>query len=408
MLACGPHLPGPTDQSRTLPARTGVWRYMTERKARWPALVLFLVLVAATAAPGAADTSSELDATRDRLAVLQGELDRLAREHSDAQSRYARTEERIAQVRVRIDAVEARMGSIQDALAERAREAYVNGGLGTVELLLTSQNFAQFSDRVEFLGRVAQTEGDLVIEAEVAGEELRRDRDELAALLEQQAATVRELDAQREAIAQKLEEVRDLEAELERRLAAERAAAREAAERRAAAEAARRAAVAAAAASAASSSASTSSSSAASTSSGGSTAPATGGTFAVCPVGQPRTFSNDFGAPRSGGRSHQGNDIIAPLGTPVYAVQSGRFVQNYNSLGGISALVYGPNGDYTYYAHLSSYAGAPSGATVSAGTMIGHVGNTGNASGGITHLHFEYHPGGGGAVNPYHLLTQVC
>ena len=88
------------------------------------------------------------------------------------------------------------------------------------------------------------------------------------------------------------------------------------------------------------------------------------------------------------------------MGTPVYAAQSGRFEQNYNSLGGISALVYAPNGDYTYYAHMSSYAGVGNGASVSAGTQIGHVGNTGNASGGITHLHFEYHPGGGGATNP--------
>ena len=100
--------------------------------------------------------------------------------------------------------------------------------------------------------------------------------------------------------------------------------------------------------------------------------------------------------------------MLAPLGTPIYAAQTGRFEENYNGLGGISALVYAGNGDYTYYAHMSSYAGVPNGAHVSAGTMIGHVGNTGDASGGPYHLHFEFHPGGGAAVNPYRLLKAVC
>ncbi|MGH2555805.1 MAG: M23 family metallopeptidase, partial [Actinomycetota bacterium] len=133
-----------------------------------------------------------------------------------------------------------------------------------------------------------------------------------------------------------------------------------------------------------------------------------GGALRACPVGQPRAFSDDFGDPRSGGRRHQGNDIVAPRGTPVYAAQPGRFEQTYNDLGGISAYVYGDSGDTTYYAHLDSYAGVPNGSHVPAGTMIGHVGNTGNARGGVYHLHFEYHPGGGGAVNPYRLLRAVC
>src|SRR6266487_5264867 len=100
--------------------------------------------------------------------------------------------------------------------------------------------------------------------------------------------------------------------------------------------------------------------------------------------------------------------MLAPLGTPIYAAQSGQFEQNSNSLGGTSALLYADNGDYTYYAHMSSYAGVANGAHVPAGTMIGHVGNTGDAAGGPYHLHFEYHPGGGGAVDPYQLLVSVC
>jgi len=131
-----------------------------------------------------------------------------------------------------------------------------------------------------------------------------------------------------------------------------------------------------------------------------------GGPLLACPVGQPRAYSDDFGAPRPGGRRHQGIDLMAPLGTPIYAAQAGRFEQNWNQLGGIGAMVFADNGDYTYYAHMSSYAGVPNGAHVPAGTMIGHVGDTGDAL--SYHLHFEYHPGGGAAVDPYRLLVAVC
>lgn len=131
------------------------------------------------------------------------------------------------------------------------------------------------------------------------------------------------------------------------------------------------------------------------------------GPLRTCPVGRPRVFADDFGDPRWWGGYHQGIDMLAPLGTPVYATQSGVLELKSSSLGGLTATVHGPGGDYTYYAHLSRYARARGG-HVRAGTLIGHVGNTGDAMGGPFHLHFEYHPGGGGAVDPYGLLLDVC
>jgi murein DD-endopeptidase MepM/ murein hydrolase activator NlpD len=348
---------------------------LTVRRANIAAgFAVSILLATVVSVPVLADTASELKAARERLAVVQAQLNHLAQQHAAAQTRYANTQVRIDRVQARIQRVRTRMSRIQGALSTRAREAYESGGVSTLELLLSSASFSQFSDRVEYLGSLARGDSDLLIQASVIGEELRRAQADLKDLSAQQAATVRALERHKAAIAARLQEAKALEAKLQVRLARERAAAAAAA--RARAEAAAR--------------------------------QVGGGALRACPVGQPRAFSDDFGDPRSGGRRHQGNDIVAPRGTPVYAAQSGRFEENYNDLGGISAWIYGDSGDGTYYAHLDGYAGVANGAHVPAGTMIGRVGNTGNARGGVYHLHFEYHPGGGGAVNPYSLLRAVC
>jgi murein DD-endopeptidase MepM/ murein hydrolase activator NlpD len=125
----------------------------------------------------------------------------------------------------------------------------------------------------------------------------------------------------------------------------------------------------------------------------------------VCPVQGPHSFSNDYGAARPGGRSHQGNDIIAPRGTPVVMNVSGTMQQHSSGLGGISYYIHGDDGRRYFGAHLDSYSGATG--RLPAGTVIGYVGNTGDARGGVTHLHFEMHVGGS-PVNPYQTLSQYC
>jgi len=105
------------------------------------------------------------------------------------------------------------------------------------------------------------------------------------------------------------------------------------------------------------------------------------------------------------GHTHQGIDLIAPFGTPVVAAHPGVVSHSSSSTGGLQAYVRAPSGTYTFYAHLSSYSSASG--SVAAGTVIGYVGSTGNA-GDTNHLHFEYHPGGGAAVDPYQMLLRVC
>ena len=136
------------------------------------------------------------------------------------------------------------------------------------------------------------------------------------------------------------------------------------------------------------------------------TTPIVTGAF-VCPVQGALAFTDSFGAPRAGGRRHQGIDIMSPMGTPTVAPVSGTVKDHPNSLGGLAWYVYGDDGNTYYGAHLSAYANGDAG-HVQAGTVIGYVGNTGDASGGATHLHFEMHPNGGAAVDPYNILRKYC
>jgi len=123
-----------------------------------------------------------------------------------------------------------------------------------------------------------------------------------------------------------------------------------------------------------------------------------------CPV-RGAHFMNDWGFPRSDTGFHQGNDLMAPRGTPIVASVSGTVTQGVGSIGGRFFRLTAKDGTVYYGAHMSRFGKA---GRVKAGDVIGYVGNTGDAAGGPTHLHFEIHPAGGAAVNPYMYLVRAC
>jgi len=131
-----------------------------------------------------------------------------------------------------------------------------------------------------------------------------------------------------------------------------------------------------------------------------------GGVDWVCPTGDSAVaFGDTWGAPRSGGRRHQGVDMIGPIGVPLLAVVDGVAAAKSNELGGLAIWFTGSDGNKYYYAHLDHYGSL---GAVSKGDVIGYMGQTGNARFSVPHLHFEVHPGGGAAVNPYPTVRAHC
>jgi murein DD-endopeptidase MepM/ murein hydrolase activator NlpD len=114
---------------------------------------------------------------------------------------------------------------------------------------------------------------------------------------------------------------------------------------------------------------------------------------------------DSWDAPRSGGRHHQGIDIFAPRDTPVVSTTRGLVTRvGTNRLGGQIVTVLGPGLESHYYAHLDRFGAFHAGDIVNPGDVLGYVGNTGNARGTPTHLHYGIY-GRRGAENPFLRLT---
>jgi len=137
-----------------------------------------------------------------------------------------------------------------------------------------------------------------------------------------------------------------------------------------------------------------------------------------CPVPGSR-FTDTWGAPRPNGRLHAGTDLVAPYGTPTQAVADGvvlrvdrvdAFVAATDSdPGGLSVTLLTSWGDVFFYGHFASIPDyVVPGARLLAGSTIGLLGDSGNASLSVPHVHLQWHPLAASPQNPFWVLREIC
>ena len=419
------------------------------------ALVVVCCVWALVAGVLPAVAQTDADALRSELEQVEAEQAELSRSLEEATARVDDLTARLAEVRDRSDTLHAeikrlaaRSEAAQRLMDARVRDIYKGDRVNDMMAFATGTSVSDVSRRTHYLTAMTRTEQTRFEEATILVRTTQARRAELDVvdarldeLVADAAQAQADLDARFAAAGAATDELQTeialAEAEA-RRLAEEAAAKRRAAEEAAADEAAarlaeaedaeRRAAAASRSADRAreaadvaaapqpdtddggSSSGGSSGGDSGGSSggdSGGSSGPVSSGGMA-CPQDNPRSFTDTWGAPRSGGRTHQGTDIFGTRGGKVFAIVDGTV--EWTTTGDSSGLflsLRGDDGDTYWYMHLQDFV-ARAGARVQAGDLIAHNGDTGNARGTTPHIHFEYHPGGGGAVNPYPLLKDVC
>jgi murein DD-endopeptidase MepM/ murein hydrolase activator NlpD len=336
--------------------------------------------------------ASAADPVKDRQAA-QARANAAAARFAKAESSLATIERELKELEAKTSETKARLTGLEGEVKQVAVNAYIRGNVG--DAFVFDKDLSQTARRNAMARFVTLGDTDAIDEYRSTRQDLEVGSEAVKKQVEQRRAAAAKLREQKAAAYKELTRLAAAEKAYLAKVAAEKAAA----EQRAAAARAAASRTASAARAAAAPTTATKPAAAPSRPSG----VIASGDW-ICPVQGPRSFSNDWGQPRSGGRRHQGNDILSPRGTPVVASVSGTVKHHNSSLGGLSYYLSGDDGITYFGTHLSAYAAS---GRVAAGTVVGYVGDSGNAR-GTPHLHFEMHPGGGGAVNPYPTLSKYC
>ena len=355
----------------------------SRRRALALPVALALLLVPTHAVGAAGDPVSQAEA---RVTAARQAADAATARYEDAQTTYYTLEDDIDRTKQQVAGLQKNADALSAVATARALEAY-KGGNSDLDAIMNGADVLEAMRRSELLDRVNRQGNAAVDQLGAMTEDLHVQQAELDHKLGQQADLVANLEAKQADVRNALAAAEAAEQQLKERLAREQRE-RELQDRLQKARAV----------------------AAASATKKGSSAPLPRGKSVVvvggfqCPV-PGSSFSSTFGAPRSGGRRHQGVDMMAGRGTSIYAVVSGSVSHSSSGLGGNQIWLHGSDGNTYFYAHLSAYVGG--GGAVNAGDEIGKVGDTGNAR-GTPHLHFEIHPGGGAAVDPYPTVRAHC
>jgi murein DD-endopeptidase MepM/ murein hydrolase activator NlpD len=305
------------------------------------------------------ETKARIRARNQRLKMNQRTMNQLATRIARAESKLVEAEIRIERLGKQMLSLSLQLITLEAQLDERNREAYMTAG-NEVLYLLTATSAAEAASRLSFLEELNRRDEELA--DKVAATRARRAELQTAIGRAHMEIVIglQLIEADRAMLREKMAETRKLVAGLQVQVEAIQA---EISRLR---------------------------------------------PFAVCPVDGPHAIGDGFGIwvhrPKNqgGNHIHQGNDIMAAMGTPIVAPFDGTAVTATNHIGGKAVKVYGEYG-YVYNAHLSAFGKL---GPVETGDVIGYVGATGNAGG--PHDHFEWHPNDGKAVDPYDFLMLVC
>jgi peptidoglycan LD-endopeptidase LytH len=328
------------------------------------AVALAVSAVVALPAPQATAQTAGLQDARNRAAGLETALDIAAARYEEIWAAVELATFELEELEREADRLAERIVAMDARLAERARDLFMRGATTSFELLLGEGGPAASIERVGLASVLQQRDAALLEEARAARTALTQTVALVEVRRSELAALEAEAEAAREAVARELDaaqrQVRSLEALAARQRLIENAR--------------------------------------------------QSGIYSCIMDRRVVSFRDTWGAPRSGGRRHQGTDVMAPFNVPVYAFTSGVVLRRSSSrLGGLGLYLRGDDGATYFYAHLNAYTAAGSaGRRVVAGEHIGYNGYTGNASRGAPHVHFERQPAGGARHNPFPYLVAAC